>query len=126
MKPALLIAALLCVTASAFATDLKCHGRAEPSDLEKNNVYAQDLNYEVINNKKDGFIIRDFNDDKTTSSSGTLAKAKEWKEAGMTVVGHATVARVYIHDQFHAVLAEKRGGYDDVPEYTRYVNLICE
>lgn len=126
MKPALLFAALLCMATSAFATDLKCHGRAESYDIEKNNIFSNSPNYEVINNKKDGFVVRQFTDDNATSSSGTFAKAKEWKEAGMTVVGHPHVARVYIHDRYNALLAEEKGGYDDVPEYTKYVHLTCE
>lgn len=124
MKAILILTALLC-TSNAFATDLKCHGRAEPTDKEKYNIYAANLNYEVSNNAKDGFTVKDFNDDKSNSSSSN-GKAKEWKEGGMKVVGLPGILRVYIHSKYHAVLAEKRGGYDDVPEYTRYVDLTCE
>lgn len=127
MKPVFLLAALLCASSPAFATDLKCHGRAAPSDIEKDNVYANSLNYEVINNKKEGFLLKDFNDDNSTSSSSSFPKPlKEWKEGGMTVVGLPGVLQIYVHDRYHAMLAEKRGGYDNVPEYTKYVELTCE
>lgn len=126
MKSMMLLTALLCVSPSVFAMDLKCHGRAEALEVEKSSEYASAPNYEVIS-KKNGWMVRHFNDTNTTASSYSNKKPfEQWTEDGITVVGVPGVLSIYIHDRYHAVLAEQRGGYDKIPKYTKYVELACE